>query len=63
LVEAAEFEQAIEGDVLAAERHLAVALRIAPHDAAISARYREVAGLVATLLRGKKRGPLGPAQK
>ena len=43
LLEAAEFERSLEQDALAAERHLAVALRIAPHDPELGDRYREVA--------------------
>lgn len=53
LLEAAEFEHAIERDVLAAERHLAVAVRVAPHDPLIAERYRSVAaeGLAAQRAR------------
>lgn len=47
LVEAARFEEDYQRDVFAAERHLAVALRLAPHDDALLARYRRVAALVA----------------
>ena len=55
LVDAAEFEYATERDVLAAERHLSVAVRVAPRDPAIAARYREVAGVVALAQRARKR--------
>ena len=55
LLEAADFEQEVERDVLAAERHLAVALRIAPHDARIAERYRAVAAEVAALARARSR--------
>lgn len=47
LVEAASFEEDYQRDVFAAERHLAVALRLAPHDDALASRYRRVAALVA----------------
>ncbi len=43
LVEAASFEREAERDLTAAERHLAVAVRLSPRDEAIAARYREVA--------------------
>lgn len=43
LLEAAEFEHASERDVLSAERHLAVAVRVAPHDTRVTERYRAVA--------------------
>jgi cellulose synthase operon protein C len=55
LLEAAEFEQDVERDVLSAERHLAVALRVAPHDARIAERYRAVAAEAALLVRAKRR--------
>jgi tetratricopeptide (TPR) repeat protein len=42
LVEAAAFERDIREDLLAAQRHLAVALRLAPHDAAAREAYRDV---------------------
>jgi cellulose synthase operon protein C len=46
LLEAARFEREVELDVTAAERHLAVALRLAPHDRAIADAYREAAAAV-----------------
>jgi len=55
LVEAAAFEQDVERDVLAAERHLAVALRVAPRDARIAERYREVAAEAAIAVRARAR--------
>jgi cellulose synthase operon protein C len=56
LLEAAEFEHAIERDLLAAERHLAVAVRIAPQDTRIAERYRAVAaeGLAAQRTRNRE---------
>lgn len=47
LEEAARFEEEYQRDVLAAERHLAVALRLAPHEPGLKRRYRRVAGLAA----------------
>ena len=55
LLEAAEFEHDVERDVLAAERHLAVALRVAPHDARIAERYRAVANEAALAARERRR--------
>jgi tetratricopeptide (TPR) repeat protein len=51
LVEAARFERDVTSDVLAAERHLAVALRLAPQDPEMAALYREAAALVAARLQ------------
>jgi tetratricopeptide (TPR) repeat protein len=55
LLEAAEFEHTVERDVLAAERHLAVAVRVAPHDSNVSERYRAVAAEAFELQRKRKR--------
>ncbi|MES1173362.1 MAG: tetratricopeptide repeat protein [Myxococcales bacterium] len=55
LLEAAEFEQAIERDLLAAERHLAVAVRVAPQDARIAERYRAVAAEGLAAQRARRR--------
>ncbi len=49
LAEAATFERTARLDALAAQRHLAVALRLAPRDAAIAAAYREVGAAIANL--------------
>src|SRR5262249_17375683 len=46
LVEAAAFEEGA-GDVLAAQRHLASALRLAPRDAEIERKYRAICARVA----------------
>jgi tetratricopeptide (TPR) repeat protein len=54
LLEAADFELAVERDVLAAERHLAVALRVAPHDARVTERYRAVAAQSVQLHKRRK---------
>jgi tetratricopeptide (TPR) repeat protein len=56
LLEAAEFEHTAERDVFAAERHLAVAVRVAPQATLILDRYRAVAAECAELLRQRKRG-------
>ncbi len=47
LTEAAHFEREAEQDLSAAERHLAVALRLAPRDEAVGALYRDVAAALA----------------
>jgi tetratricopeptide (TPR) repeat protein len=51
LIEAARFEREAELDVAAAERHLAVALRLTPHDRAVADAYREAAAAVAARQR------------
>ncbi len=48
LLEAARFERATKKDPLAAQRHLAVALQLAPRDSKILSFFREVAAEVAT---------------
>jgi tetratricopeptide (TPR) repeat protein len=55
LLEAAEFERSVEHDVLAAERHLAVAVRVAPHDERVTARYRAAASEAVLLQRKRDR--------
>jgi tetratricopeptide (TPR) repeat protein len=42
LVEAAAFEERVRGDLLAAQRHLAVAMRIDPHHGAASDAFRAI---------------------
>ena len=54
LVEAARFERDVNQDPMAAERYLAVALRLSPHDLDLAATYREAAARVAELLRKKR---------
>jgi tetratricopeptide (TPR) repeat protein len=56
LLEAADFERNVERDVLAAERHLAIAVRVAPHDAKVAALYREIAAEAVELQRQRRRG-------
>src|SRR5690606_23616598 len=57
LLEAGRFEREQLGGVLAAERHLSVALRMAPRSERVARAYREVAALAAGL---RKPGPLEP---
>ena len=57
LLQAADFELSVERDVLAAERHLAVAVRVAPHDPTVSERYRAVAAQSALLQKQRKHEP------
>ena len=47
LAEAARIEERERGDLLAAQRHLGVALRLRPRDPAVLAAFRRVAGEVA----------------
>ncbi len=57
LVEAAIFERDTRRDLLSAERHLAIALRVSPHDDKINALYREVAAAVATVATSAHQRP------
>ncbi len=54
LMEAALFERDVQQDVLSAERHLAVAVRIAPRDRAVGEAYRQVAAVVAARARQER---------
>jgi hypothetical protein len=56
LLEAADFERSVERDVLAAERHLAIAVRVAPHDAEVTDRYRAIAAEAVELQRQRRQG-------
>jgi tetratricopeptide (TPR) repeat protein len=51
LAEAASFAHEVEGDLAAAERHLATALRVDPHDAKIQRAYRRAASALAARRR------------
>ena len=51
LLEAADNSLKIDADPAAAERHLAIALRISPHDQQLAAQYREVSRLLAERAR------------
>jgi hypothetical protein len=55
LIEAGDNAWLVEQDAAAAERHLAVALRVAPQDEALARRYREIAALNAERARQAKR--------
>lgn len=55
LAEAAEFENRSLGDVAAAERHLASALRLAPRDAKVRRMYRQTAAALAKRERTEPR--------
>jgi tetratricopeptide (TPR) repeat protein len=60
LLEAANLHRRDLGDPLAAQRHLAVALRLRPQDASLRQAYREVG---ATLLRGSQQAaPAEPTE-
>jgi tetratricopeptide (TPR) repeat protein len=54
LLEAARFERDVNDDVMAAERHLAQALRLAPDDGAVADAYRTAARALADLLRARR---------
>lgn len=54
LVEAALFEREARLEPSAAERHLGIALRLAPHDPLVATRYREVAAEVVEALRRER---------
>ena len=54
LVEAGLFEREARLEPASAERHLGIALRLAPHDPIVAARYREVAAEVAEALRRER---------
>jgi len=47
LREASEFERNVRGDLACAERHLAAALRMSPHDEGLRLAYRQLASVVA----------------
>jgi tetratricopeptide (TPR) repeat protein len=59
LVEAALFEREARLEPAAAERHLGIALRLAPHDPMVAARYREVAAELAEALRRERQARRG----
>jgi hypothetical protein len=51
---AARFEREVQRDALAAERHLALAVRLAPRSSELGEAYREVAALVAARARRQR---------
>jgi tetratricopeptide (TPR) repeat protein len=60
LVQAARFERDVHQDFLAAERHLAMALRVAPRDRAVAEAYREAARALASRDRVIRAEPVRP---
>jgi len=60
LLDAARFERDVQRDPFAAERHLMVALRVAPQDEAVQRAFREVAAVTARLRR-QQFAPAGAA--
>lgn len=69
LIEAARFERDVLRDHAAAERHLALALRISPHQQMVKELYREVAAVLAVrrqrngVTSGEERESLGTSSK
>jgi hypothetical protein len=59
---AAEFEASIKGDLAAAERHLALALRLSPHQLVVQARYRAAAKALSDQLAQQSLTPVDPVQ-
>jgi tetratricopeptide (TPR) repeat protein len=59
LTEAAQFEREARLEPAAAERHLGVALRLAPHDPLLGARYREAAAELVERLRREREAVRG----
>ncbi len=59
LVEAGLFEREARLEPASAERHLGIALRLAPHDPVVASRYREVAAEVAEALRREREARRG----
>lgn len=62
LVEAAQIEERERADLLAAQRHLGLALRLRPRDRAIAASFRRVAGEVARATKGAAQESVAPAR-
>lgn len=58
LMEAARFEEDYQRDVCAAERHLALALRLTPDDEVLGRRYRRVAARVMERARERREPPI-----
>ena len=58
LIEAADFEREERADLFGAQRHLAAALQLAPHDARALRMYREVGAEIARGAKGEERAPL-----
>jgi len=60
LQEAGLFERDVRKDLLSAERHLSVALRVSPHEPRINTLYREVAAAVAASTTFNEGGTVEP---
>ncbi len=54
LMEAAEHERSVQKDLIAVERHLAVAMRVAPRDGRVADAYRAVAREIAEASRHER---------
>ncbi|WP_437574715.1 tetratricopeptide repeat protein [Sorangium sp. So ce887] len=63
LAEAAEIEERSRGDLLAAQRHLGLALRLRPRDPAITAAFRRVSGELAPPIASPPAAPSSPARR
>ncbi|WP_437479164.1 tetratricopeptide repeat protein [Sorangium sp. So ce1014] len=63
LAEAAEIEERSRGDLLAAQRHLGLALRLRPRDPAITAAFRRVSGELAPPIAPPPAAPSSPARR
>ncbi len=61
LHEASRFESEVQRDLVAAERHLAAAVRISPRDARVLEAYRRAAAAIAARGRAEPHGGEGPA--
>lgn len=56
LMEAARHELEVQDDAIAAERHLAVAMRLAPRDGRVARAYRDVAARITDAAKRERRG-------
>jgi tetratricopeptide (TPR) repeat protein len=64
LMEAAKFEREVRRDLAAAQRHLAIAIRLLPHDEALGVAYRQVCAEMAPATPGPARAEaVAPAPK
>lgn len=63
LIEAGKFERDVMRDHAAAERHLALALRLCPSDTRVRELYREVASVLAAKRRRRGDGEKSPASE
>ncbi|WP_437567847.1 tetratricopeptide repeat protein [Sorangium sp. So ce542] len=63
LAEAAEIEERSRGDLLAAQRHLGLALRLRPRDPEIAAAFRRVSGELAPAAAPPRGAGPGPAPR